>query len=121
VCGSICCSSGPGPAAIGCPVSRREYKRDIDYLAPEDLDRLHDELQSIHLATYQYKNDPAGTRRRLGFIIDDLETNVCMNPDGNSVDLYGYLSMAVAGLQVQEREIAALKNEVELLKQKSSR
>jgi hypothetical protein len=36
--------------------------------------------------------------------------------DGEHVDLYGYISMAVAALQVQAQEIAALRAEVKALK-----
>jgi hypothetical protein len=44
-----------------------------------------------------------------------------INPDGNTVDLYGYMSMAVAAIQVQSREIKALRAEVARLRRRSER
>jgi hypothetical protein len=78
--------------------------------------RLYDELRKIALTTYQYKAEPPSSPRRLGFIIDDTKTPYPINPDGNSVDLYGYMSMAVAAIQVQSCEIETLKAEVSRLR-----
>jgi len=93
-------------------VSRRSFKRDIEHLGQEDLARIYDELRKIQLSTYHYKTDPSGTPRHLGFIIDDTKTPYPINADGISVDLYGYMSMSVAAIQMQSREIAALRAEV---------
>jgi hypothetical protein len=114
LCGNVCCSTM-------CPLSRRAFKRDVETLGPADLQRVYDELRAIPLATYRYKRDGADGPRRLGFIIDDVETPYPVNPDGNTVDLYGYMSMAVAAVQVQAREIAALRAEVAALKAKRRR
>jgi hypothetical protein len=85
-------------------------------VGPDALQRLYDQLREIQLSTYRYKDEGAAGKRHLGFIIDDLETPIPVNPDGNTVDLYGYMSMAVAAVQVQAHEIAALKAEVAALK-----
>jgi hypothetical protein len=100
----------------GCPVSRRVFKRDIHALDRAELDRISTELQDIKLTTYHYKTEPATAPRRLGFIIDDTKSPYPINADGNSVDLYGYVSMAVAAIQSQSREIEALRAEVARLK-----
>ena len=97
-------------------MSRRIYKRDITPVDDPTLERLYDELRRIQLTTYQYKQDPPAAPRRLGFIIDDTKTPYPINPDGTTVDLYGYLSMAVAAIQVQSREIEDLRREVARLK-----
>lgn len=39
-------------------------------------------------------------------MIDDIEPSVAVS--GDRVNMYGYLSMAVAAIQVQQRRIAAL-------------
>jgi hypothetical protein len=57
--------------------------------------------------------------RILGLILPALQYPI--NPDGNTVDLYGYMSMAVAAIQVQSREIAALRAEVARLRRRSER
>jgi len=79
--------------------------------------RLRDELMRFRLATYQYKGAPS--ERHLGFIIDDIEPSAAVDPGRDMVNLYGYTSMAVAALQSQAREIAALKKEVARLRRAS--
>jgi uncharacterized small protein (DUF1192 family) len=86
-----------------------------------EIDRISAELQQIKLTTYQYKTDPAASPRRLGFIIDDTKSAYPVNADGMSVDLYRYVSMAVAAIQAQSREIEALRAEVARLKRERAR
>ena len=74
-----------------------------------ELRELYDQLRAIQLSTYAYKAAPPEAPRRLGFIIDDTNAPAAINPDGNSVDLYGYLGMAMAAVQVQAREIEGLR------------
>ena len=114
LCGSICCYRN-------CPVSRRMFKQDIETVSPADLKRLYDQLRAIQLTTYRYKSGGPESPRRLGFLIDDVKTPFPVNPDGNTVDLYGYMSMAVAAVQVQAEEIAALRAEVAALKDSKPR
>jgi hypothetical protein len=116
-CGRICCGASGSP----CPISRREYKRDIQQLDAAELQQIYEQLRQIQLTTYQYKTDPLSTPRQLGFIIDDTKTPYPINSDGNSVNLYGYVSMAVAAIQVQSREIQGLRAEVARLKREHRR
>ena len=92
------------------------YKRGIERLDDDALGRIYDELRKIQLTTYQYKSDPVASPRRLGFIIDDTQSPYPINADGTSVNLYGYVSMAVAAIQTQSREIEALRREVAQLR-----
>jgi hypothetical protein len=122
--GEECCGVGPSPSYYCgnlCPISRRAAKRDIEYLDDAKLQRLHDELLRYRLSTYHYRVDPDGQPRHLGFIIDDVGAGPSVAGDGEHVDLYGYASMAVAALQVQAREIAALRREVRALERRNSR
>jgi hypothetical protein len=114
-CGVVCCTGS------GCPVSRREFKRDIHELDQAELEQIYSELRDIKLTTYHYKTDPALSPRRLGFIIDDTKSPYPANADGTSVNLYGYMSMAVAAIQSQSREIEALRAEVARLKRGRAR
>jgi hypothetical protein len=114
-CGVVCCMGS------GCPVSRREFKRDIHELDRAEIERIYSELRDVKLTTYQYKTDPPASPRRLGFIIDDTKSSYPVNADGTSVDLYGYMSMAVAAIQSQSREIEALRAEVARLKRVRAR
>ncbi len=109
-CGAVCCQGG------NCPVSRREFKREIHQLNDDEVQRVYAQLREIKLTTYRYKGEPASDAPRLGFIIDDTASPYPVNPDGNSVNLYGYASMAVAAIQAQSQEIAALKAELARLR-----
>jgi uncharacterized small protein (DUF1192 family) len=68
---------------------------------------------SLPLASYRYKQaEDAGPQ--LGFIIEDIEPSVAVS--GDHVNMYGYLSMAVAAIQVQQEQIASLQRELERLR-----
>ena len=99
-----------------CPISRRRYKDDIRYLADADRRRLHDDLLRLKLARYRYVGEEGSAPAHLGFVIDDVGPSPAVGPDGDHVDVYGYASMAVAALQVQAREIARLRAELEELR-----
>ena len=83
-------------------------KRDIRPVVDTELRSLYELLRGIQLSTYSYKDAPTSSPRRLGFIIDDTHAPAAINPDGNTVDLYGYLSMAVAAVQIQAKQIEDL-------------
>ena len=74
------------------------------------------EIRRVRLATYRYKGEPALGTSHLGFIIDDLGASPAVGSDGTHVDLYGYASMAVAAIQIQQRRIEALEREVAALR-----
>ncbi len=111
--GCSCATSDPTHGGM-CPISRRAYKENIQYLSAADVRRLHDDLMSLRLATYQYKAVPS--ERHLGLIIEDIEPSAAVDPGRDMADLYGYTSMAVAALQTQAREIKLLKKEVASLR-----
>jgi hypothetical protein len=97
-----------------CPVSSRKFKEGIEYVSDEGLQQLHDDTLRLQLAAYNYKpgvSDPAP--RHLGFIIEDTPpATPAVGWSRERVDLYGYLSMVVATMQVQEKEITELRKEL---------
>lgn len=111
----VCASENPVPPGAGsCPVSSRKYKDGIRYVDDAQLQTLHDQTLAIRLATYQYKpqvDNPAPTH--LGFIIEDNPQTPAVDREHDRVDLYGYVSMVVAGMQVQEKEIARLRKDLD--------
>jgi hypothetical protein len=115
-CGQLLLCTETDPTLLGCPISARRYKRNVQYLGDADVRRLHDELLKLRLATYQYKSENAASPDHLGFIIDDVGRSPAVGADGTRVDLYGYASMAVAAIQAQAREIDTLKREVAALR-----
>jgi hypothetical protein len=67
----------------------------------------------MHLATYEYKSeygDP--TEKHLGFIIEDQPQSLSVDRGHDRVDMYGYLSMVVATMQVQDKEIRELRRDL---------
>ncbi len=109
----VCARQDPTAAPYACPISSRQYKQGITYLGTADLQKLHEDTLATRLATYTYKSEVADpTTPRLGFIIEDQPTSPAVDAAHARVDLYGYVSMVVASLQVQEREIADLRKEL---------
>jgi hypothetical protein len=113
----LCAASDPKQS--GCPVSRMRFKKDIRFLSAAERAGYRDQLLSLPLATFRYRGAPDGSHLRLGFMIDGHESLACV--DGDTVDLYGYASMAVAALQSQEQEIAQLRNELRALRKELKR
>jgi hypothetical protein len=111
----LCTDADPTQQPGGCPISRKRHKTDISYLGPDELRTSRDELLGMKLARWRYTWDEPGRRARLGFLIDDTPQSVAVTEDGEQVDLYGYTSLAVAALQAQQREIAALQDRVRAL------
>jgi hypothetical protein len=113
-CGVIEVCDDHDPKSLGCPVSSRKFKDDIEYLAPAELERLHDETLRMRLATYNYKGQIADPNpKHLGFIVEDAPQSLAVDRGHDRVDMYGYFSMIVATAQVQEREIAELRRELD--------
>lgn len=108
----VCSTKDPRTQPGGCPISRASFKSNVAYLSEADLDRYYEEVRRIRLATYQYRDRGPADRRHLGFLIDDQEPSVGVDSERDMVDLYGYTSLAVAALQVQGRQIEALRREV---------
>ena len=107
-----CAASDPRMMPGGCPISRRKFKTDIQYLDDSGLRSYAAELSKVKLATYKYKT---GGPTRLGFIIEDHEPSVSIDSERDMVDLYGYTSMAVAALKLQDQKIAVLEKQLAML------
>jgi hypothetical protein len=106
--------------ACGVAISRRAAKTNVAYLSTSDVQRLHDELLTYRLATYDYTQPATGPGTRLGILIDDVAPSPSVASDGNHVDLYAYTSMAVAALQTQAREIERLQRAVAALEARAA-
>jgi len=135
--GQVCClDNGPvefflcqdpdaGSCPIGCGgmcVSRRDAKRDIEYLDEGQLRSAEAQVLKIPLARFNYKWDGPNERRRLGFIIDDVAPSPGVIDEARGeVDLYGYTSLAVAALQEQGKEIDRLRKQVDELQKRLDR
>ena len=117
----LCCDGIPFPeptcySGDYCPKSKREYKADIHYLGGAELTALHRDLMQHKVATYRYKDDGVAGPSHLGFIIDDVAPSPSVGVSGERVNIYGYTTMAVAALQVQQDRIDTLERELAQLK-----
>jgi hypothetical protein len=110
-----CQAFDPQSRPGGCPISSRKFKDDIEYLDPAGLEGLHDEVLRMRLATYNYKGQYADPNpKHLGFIVEDNPESLAVDRGHDRVDMYGYLSMVVATMQVQEKEISDLRRDLSL-------
>jgi hypothetical protein len=118
-CGAdlLCTTADPKASPGGCPISLARYKHDIRYLPDADLQRIHDDLIATPLTTWRYNHDAPTAREHLGFIIDDNPKSPAVAESGDQVNLYGYTSMAVAAIQVQQKQIEALQQETRSLRE----
>jgi hypothetical protein len=112
----VCAVSDPTTAPGGCPKSRKALKTDIAYLGDAERRRLHRELVALPLATYRYRND-AFAKERLGFMIEEADgLGPALDAERDRIDQYSYTSAVVAALQVQQKQIEALRVELASLK-----
>lgn len=106
--------SGGGMAGMAAMASTAELKEAIEYLSPDELQRLAAEALTYKLASWRYKGD---RDTRVGIIIDDDPRASPVINDGKLVDLYTYASQALALGQVQQDRIDALEAQVRRLTQ----
>jgi hypothetical protein len=116
----VCADKDPKQAG-GCPISKAQWKRDLHYVDAQEAAALADRLLAVKLATYRYKAQGPAAPKRLGFVIEDDPHSPAVDPERDMVDLYGYLSMAVATLQRQEQRIDALEAELQVLRRGTQR
>lgn len=89
--------------------SRQDLKRDIQYLNANSRNQIGQMVLDMPLATWNYKSDAPDTPQRLGFMIDDIEPSFAVQDQiGNSVNTYGFVSMATAAIQMQQEQIQEL-------------
>ena len=93
--------------------SSRRLKEEIAYVSPSELEKLREEIITLRLATFRYKQGDKA--RHLGFIIEDSPDIAASDMPRSRVDLYAYTSMAVAAIQVQARQIEQLEADVDIL------
>jgi hypothetical protein len=115
-CKDKCFQAADGLTCDNGTISRREFKKDIDYVTDQERQELASEALSIPLATYRYKTEPANDKKHLGFIIDDQpDPSPAVQTDRTRVDEYGYTSMLLATVQQQQKQIDALTKKVDSL------
>ncbi len=124
----ICATSDPKDNPGGCPISRVSHKKNLQYLSDVEVAAIAEEATTMRLSSWHYKAEGDSSRRHVGFLIDDMPESIAVSESGERVDLYGYTSMAIAALQVQdkrletlERELSAMRSEVVRLRADAGR
>lgn len=108
----VCAASDPKNNPGGCPISRVRHKKGIQYLSEAEVASIADEAKTMRLSSWQYKAERESTRRHVGFLIDDMPESIAVSDSGERVDLYGYTSMAIAAVQVQDKRLESLEREL---------
>jgi len=108
----ICAESDPKNNPGGCPISRVSHKKNIEYLSEAEVASIADEARTMRLSSWHYKAENESSRRHVGFLIDDMPESIAVAESGERVDLYGYTSMAIAAVQVQDKRLGALEKEL---------
>ncbi len=86
--------------------SSRALKFDITPLTPEQCDEMLEKINNIAVSHFKYKVQP--DRLRLGVIAEDSPDEMT-SEDKKGVQSYGAVSMLIAAMQAQQREIEELK------------
>ena len=115
-CNQMLVCAAKDPKLQGCPISRAKWKSEVRYLDADQQAAMARELLDTRLATYRYTAAGPEAPRHLGFVIDDQPDSPAVDARRDMVDLYGYLSMSVATLQVQQRQIEELRRELATLR-----
>ncbi|MBK9263313.1 MAG: hypothetical protein IPM54_26360 [Polyangiaceae bacterium] len=108
----ICATSDPKESPGGCPISRVSYKKNVEYLSDAEIASIADEAKTMRLSSWHYKGEGEASRRHVGFLIDDMPESIAVAESGERVDLYGYTSMAIAAVQVQDKRLETLEREL---------
>lgn len=115
-CGQFLLCTATDPKLQTCPKSRAKFKSDVRYVDSAERQRLAAELLDTRLATYRYTAAGVNGPRHLGLMIDDQPHSNAVDAQRDMIDLYGYLSLSVATLQEQQKQIEALRLEVQALR-----
>ena len=122
-CGELltCATSDPKENPGGCPISRVSHKKNIEYLSEAEVASIADEAKTMRLSSWHYKAERESVRRHVGFLIDDMPESIAVSDNGERVDLYGYTSMAIAAVQVQDKRLQALEKELASMRAEMTR
>lgn len=104
----VCVEKAPGRCLTR---SSAQFKEDIRYLSPADVQVVAREVEALRLARFRYTDQDVG-EPRLGFVTEDAAGTSFVSADGRTVDLYSLLSASVAAIQQQDARIKALEERV---------
>lgn len=111
--GATGATGATGPTGPTGPTSLAMFKKDIRPVLPVSEEMLAEQVLSIPISTYLYKDGRNGEKRNLGFLIDQVgQDSPAVAGDGAHVDLYGYTTMLLAAVKCQQRQIEQLQKQL---------
>lgn len=117
----VCAESDPKNNPGGCPISRVSHKKGIEYLSEAEVASIADEATTMRLSSWHYKAEGESAKKHVGFLIDDMPESIAVAESGERVDLYGYTSMAIAAVQVQDKRLRMLEQELASMRAEMTR
>lgn len=95
--------------------SSRDYKQDIETLAPSDYRDILKKLEQTEIFRFRYKEANENSRLRLGLIAEEAPEEV-ISHEGKGIDLGEAVAFLMAAVKAQAEEINGLKLEISGLK-----
>jgi hypothetical protein len=95
-------------------ISKRDSKKDIEYLSAEKRTGILAEIDAVSIAEYHYKNESEEDPLRLGLIADEAPSDI-LSADGAGVDLYKLTTFTLAGVQELSRKVSEIEMRLEAL------
>ena len=98
--------------------SSRDYKKNIQIVDANQFPVMLSKVMNMVPTTYEYKEEYGGDgNKKLGFISEEMPKEVT-SKDGKAVDLYELLTMTIAAMQEQQKQIEELKSQIRQLTDK---
>ncbi|MFH1827581.1 MAG: tail fiber domain-containing protein, partial [bacterium] len=88
--------------------STRSVKKDISYLTETDSNNFLEKIKNLKIAKYHYKNESNNNPLRIGLIAEDSPSDVLSN-NGKGIDLYKLTTLAIGGIQAQQKDLEDIK------------
>lgn len=108
---------GPvGGAAAGAVASKtmgsdRSFKKDIREATPKDEERSLKAMMSPKTYRYNYKEEPDGPPRRIGFMADEAPREIIHDADDRYLDIPKTLGLLTASVRTLARKMDTLEKE----------
>ena len=92
-------------------VSTRNSKKNISYINENDKNDFISKIKNLKIAKYDYKTDSGNSAQRLGLIAEESPLEI-LSASRKGVDLYKLTTLALGGIQAQQKELDDIKNKI---------
>lgn len=95
--------------------SSRDYKKDIEALAPSDYRDILKRLRETEVFRFRYKEAEENSKLRLGLVAEEAPEEI-VSHEGKGIDLGEAVGFLMAAVKAQAEEIDGLKQEISRIK-----